>query len=73
MGSLGDGYDNALCESFFGTLECELIERCTFRTQAQARIAIFEFIEAWYNPNRRHSNLGQILPAQYELRFQEAA
>jgi len=74
MGSVGDCYDNALCESFFATLECELIDRCTFRTQAQARMAIFEFIEAWYNPRRRHSALGQISPAQYELHFhQEAA
>jgi len=49
MGSAGDCFDNALCESFFATLECELIDRSVFRTQAQARMAIFEFIESWYN------------------------
>ena len=48
-GSVGDCFDNAMAESFFATLECELIERSTFRTQAEARLAIFEFIEGWYN------------------------
>ena len=66
MGSVGDCYDNALAESFFATLECELIDRCTFRTQAEARLAIFEFIEAWYNPHRRHSSLGYLSPRAYE-------
>ncbi len=49
MGSVGDAYDNALCESFFATLECELIDRTRFRSQAEARMAVFEFIEGWYN------------------------
>jgi transposase InsO family protein len=53
MGSVGDAYDNALCESFFATLECELLDRVRFRTPAVARMAIFEFIEGWYNPHRR--------------------
>ena len=66
MGSVGDCYDNALCESFFATLECELIDRRTFRTQAEARHAIFEYIEAWYNPRRRHSALGYLSPVDYE-------
>jgi putative transposase len=57
MGSVGDAYDNAMCESFFATLECELLERRKFRTKAEARMAIFEFIEGWYNPARRHSAL----------------
>ena len=48
-GSVGDCYDNALCESFFATLECELIERRSFRSHAEARMAIFDFIEGWYN------------------------
>jgi putative transposase len=68
MGSVGDCYDNALCESFFATLECELLDRRPFRTQAQARLAVFEFIEGWYNTRRRHSSLGQISPAEYEKR-----
>ena len=50
MGSVGDAYDNAMCESFFATLECELLEQCRFRTQAEARLAVFGFIEGWYNP-----------------------
>jgi len=57
MGSAGDCYDNALCESFFATLECELLERCRFDTPAEAKSAIFEFIEGWYNLHRRHSAL----------------
>ncbi len=55
MGSVGDAYDNALCESFFASLECELLDRRRFATQVEARLAIFEFIEGWYNPHRRHS------------------
>jgi len=66
MGSVGDAYDNAICESFFATLECELIERRSFRNQAEAKMAVFDFIEAWYNPHRRHSALGQISPLNYE-------
>lgn len=66
MGSLGDAYDNAMCESFFATLECELLDRRQFQTKAEARIAIFEFIEGWYNPDRRHSALGYQSPIAYE-------
>ncbi len=66
MGSVGDAYDNAMCESFFATLECELLERRKFRTKAEARMAIFEFIEGWYNPGRRHSALGYLSPINYE-------
>jgi len=66
MGCVGDAYDNAMCESFFATLECKLIERCRFRSHAEARIAIFDFVEAWYNPRRRHSALGYLSPVNYE-------
>ena len=66
MGSVGDAYDNAMCESFFATLECELLDRHPFRSQADARMAIFEFIEGWYNPHRRHSALGYESPINYE-------
>jgi putative transposase len=72
MGSVGDCYDNALCESFFATLECELLDRNSFRTQAEARMAVFDFIEGWYNPQRRHSSIGYVSPAVFESR-QEAA
>jgi len=66
MGSVGDAYDNAMCESFFATLECELLEQCRFRTPAEARPAVFGFIEGWYNPRRRHSALGYQSPANFE-------
>ena len=56
MGSVGDAYDNAMCESFFATLECELLDRCRFRTQAEARTAIFEFIEGFYNYSPQHTS-----------------
>lgn len=66
MGSVGDAYDNALCESFFATLESELLDRHRFRTQAEARLAVFDFIEGWYNPRRRHSALDYLLPTRRE-------
>jgi putative transposase len=66
MGSVGDAYDNAMCESFFATLECELLERRRFASQAEAKIACFSFIEGWYNPARLHSALGYRSPMAYE-------
>ena len=66
MGSVGDAYDNAMCESFFATLECELLDRHRFPTQAAARLAVFEYIEGWYNPHRRHSALAYRSPLNYE-------
>ena len=66
MGSVGDAYDNAMCESFFATLECELLDRCRFKTQAEARIAVFDFIEAFYNARRRHSSIGYLSPIDFE-------
>ncbi len=65
-GSAGDCYDNAMAESFFATLECERINRRSFRTQAEARMAIFQFIKGWYNPRRRHSALGYLSPNDFE-------
>jgi putative transposase len=69
MGSVGDAYDNAMCESFFATLECELLDRRRFTSQAEARMACFSFIEGWYNPVRLHSALGYRSP----MAFEEAA
>jgi transposase InsO family protein len=66
MGSVGDCFDNALCESFFATLECELLDRSTFHNQPQARQAVFAFIEGWYNPHRRHSAIDYLSPNRYE-------
>jgi putative transposase len=69
MGTTGDCYDNALAESFFATLECELLDHWTFRTHDQARSALFEFIESFYNRQRRHSALGYLSPEAYERRW----
>lgn len=71
MGSVGDAYDNAMAESFFATLECELLDRSRFKTQAEARMAVFEFIEGFYNPRRRHSSLGYLSPIKFEGQFAE--
>ena len=68
MGSVGDCYDNAMAESFNATLECELIARNRWRTHSEARMAVFDFIEGFYNPHRRHSALGYLSPAEYERR-----
>ena len=70
MGSVGDCYDNALCESFFATLECELLARHSFRTRAEARMEVFGFIEGFYNPHRRHSSIDNLSPVNYERRQQ---
>ena len=68
MGSVGDCFDNAMAESFFATLECELIDRRRIKSQAEAEIAVFDFIEGWYNPQRRHSSLGYLSPMKNEQR-----
>jgi putative transposase len=73
MGSVGDAYDNAMCESFFATLECELLARCRFRTQAEARNEVFAFVEGFYNPRRRHSSIGYLSPVDYERRYHQPA
>jgi putative transposase len=69
MGSVGDALDNAVAESFFATLECELIGRSTFRNRRKARMAAFEYIEAFSNPRRRHSSIGMLSPAEFERRW----
>ena len=66
MGSVGDCFDNAVAESFFATLECELLDRTKLSTHAAARVAVFEFIEGWYNTKRRHSALGYRSPLEFE-------
>ena len=66
LGSVGDCFDNAMCESFFATLECELLDRRRFATKAEARMAVFHFIEGWYNVRRRHSALGYEAPVTHE-------
>jgi len=73
MGTRDDCYDNAMCESFNATPECELLVKRRFRTQREAEAAAFDFIEAWYNPHRRHSSLGYLSPIKYERRAQSVA
>jgi putative transposase len=67
-GSVGDACDNAMAEAFFATIECELLDRRRFSSQAEARIAVFAFIEGFHNPTRRHSALGYLSPIEYEAR-----
>lgn len=66
MGAVGDAYDNAMAETFFVTLECELIDRRSWQTKTAARLAPFTYIEGWCNPRRRHSALGQTSPANFD-------
>jgi putative transposase len=73
MGRRGDAYDNAPAESCIATIKCELVHRTPFTTRDQARLAVFDFIECFYNPHRRHSSLGDISPNQYEKIHQPAA
>ena len=68
MGSVGDAYDNAMAESFFATLEREVLSRNRFKNPTEARLAVFEWIEGWYNPHRRHSSLGYVSPINFERR-----
>ena len=69
MGTAGDCFDNAMCESFFATLECELLARTRFETHEQARQALFSFIEGWYNTLRLHSALGYRSPIIFEQAY----
>jgi putative transposase len=73
MGSVGDAYDNAMAESFFATLECELIARRNWSTRAQARTALFQWIEGWYNSRRLHSKIDYLSPAAFEREYAKAA
>lgn len=73
MGSVGDCYDNAMCESFNAILECELLVRHRFKSPREAALAVFDFIEGFYNPRRRHTAIGNISPAEYERRMSQAA
>jgi putative transposase len=72
MGSVGDCYDNAMCESFFATLECELLDRTRFEDRTEAELAVFDFIEGFYNTRRRHSAIGNLAPAVFERNAQHS-
>ncbi len=73
MGSVGDALDNAMAERFFGTLQLELLDRRRWQTRAELASAIFEYIEAFYNPRRRHSSIGNLSPVEFETRHTNAA
>jgi putative transposase len=73
MSDKGDCYDNAVAESFFSTLEFELLMKNDWHTREDARRGIFRYLETWYNARRRHSTLGYISPAEYEQQLQVAA
>ncbi len=66
IGTVGDAYHNPMAKSFFATLECEVIDRRSWKTKTEARLAIFTWIESWYNPLRRHSGLGLRSPNAFE-------
>jgi transposase InsO family protein len=70
MGSVGDCFDNAMAESFFASLECELLDRHHFKTQTEAKTIVFEWIEGWYNISRLHSSLQYLSPIEFERRNQ---
>ena len=72
MGSIGDCYDNSVVESFFGTLQLELLDQQRWGTRQQLVLAIFDWIERWYNPRRRHSYCDRLSPADYEHRHTTA-
>jgi putative transposase len=69
MGTVGDAYDNAMAESVFASLEKELLKHRRFKSKTEARMALFEWIEGWYNPHRRHSSIGRLSPNNFERRL----
>jgi len=73
MGSVGDCYENAVAESFFATLKKDLVNRASWPTKAELRTAVFAYVEGFYNPERLHSTLGYLSPAQFEERALEPA
>ena len=66
MGNLGAAVDNAVCESFWGTPQFELLDRRRWDTRRQLASAVFEWIEAWYNPRRRHTSINDLSPIDFE-------
>ena len=69
--SSGCAYDNAACESAIGTIKLELVEQHVFATRDVARLEVFDYIEAFYNPLRMHSTLGDLSPNEYEAAYHE--
>jgi putative transposase len=73
MSRVGDCWDNAVVESFFASLKIEVVDGADWRTRDEARHALFEYLEVWYNRRRRHSTLGYLSPAEFEQRQTRAA
>jgi putative transposase len=73
MGTIGDAYDNSMAESFFGTLQLELLDRRSWQTRRELSLAVFDYIEAFYNPERRHTQIGDVSPVEFEALHTEAA
>ena len=71
MGSIGDCYDNAMIESFWGRVQTELLNRQRWRTRIELANALFEYLEIFHNRQRRHSSLGMLTPIEYELNINE--
>lgn len=71
MGTVGNCYNNSMMESFWGTLQLEVLDRKTRKIREELAVAIFELIECWYNPQRRHSRLGMLSPSEFEARNPE--
>ena len=69
MGSVGDSFDNALAENFFSTLKIELVYRTSFRTREEADLALFRYVDGWYNPHRIQKALGWRSPDEYEAAY----
>lgn len=72
-GTVGDTDDNAMAESCFATLECERLDRRTYRSHTEARMDLFQYLEGWYHPHRRHSGIGNQSPINYERSQAQAA
>ena len=68
MGSVSDAYDNAMAQSFFANLECEVLEHTVLPTKSAARTALFSYIEGWYNPRRRHGSIIMMVPNAFEAK-----
>ena len=73
VGRVASAVDNSMLESFFGTLQLELLDRRSWTTRAELASAIFEWIEGWSNPRRRHTSLGDLSLVEYERRPAAAA
>jgi putative transposase len=73
MSRKGNCWDNAVAESFYKKMKTEMVYHTIFKTRTQAKLAVFEYLEVWYNRERKHSTLGYLTPCQYENFFIQKA